>query len=516
MRFIALVLCAALTLGLFAGCSSEEAYVPTGNALEDATVATEPGETTAAEEKEFTLAYYAEDGFNPYTCINFTNRQMFSLLYQGLFTVDSEYNVEPMLCKSYTVSEDMMTYTFRLETATFADGSYVQAEDVVASLEAASDNDYYEGRFRYINTIEAQSANTVTITTYYPMEDLCILLDIPIVKMEDVESLMPTGSGPYELTRVAGSMTLVKRANWWCDAELPLQAQTIRLRMATSATDIRDWFEFEDLGVAYADPGTGSYVDYRCDYEIWDCETGIMVYLACNVYGAVFSNSAVRSALPYAIDREALAESNYNGFAQVATLPASPNSPYYDKTLASQITYQPEKLTKALAENNLTGSTIKLLVNKSDSVRLKTAKLIAEMLTQCGLVVEIQENSTSYFKENVYSGNYDIYLGQTQLSPNMDLSEFFAPYGYMSWGGMSNSEIYSMCLEALENHGNYYTLHQMVVRDGQLTPLLFRTYAVYMDRGLLDGLEPARDSAYWYSLGKTMEDALVTAAETTE
>lgn len=514
MRIIALILCFALTLGVFAGCESEEAYVPTGNALADATVATEetvPQETQPEEGPVFTLGYFSEDGFNPYTCTGFTNRQIFSLLYQGLFTVDDEYHVEPLLCKSYTVSEDMMTYTFRLETATFSDGSYVQAEDVVASLEAASDNDYYEGRFRYFDSIEAPSANTVTITTAYPVENLPILLDIPIVKKDQVDADMPVGSGPYKLARTASGLSLVRRANWWCQAELPVQAESITLWSASSNAKIRDWFEFDELGIAYADPGAGSYAEYRCDYEVWDCETGIMIYLACNAASNVFSNAAVRSALTYAIDRETLAESNgYHGFAQVATLPASPNSPYYDETLASQITYQPEKLTKALTDNGLTGSTVTLLVNKSDSVRLQTARLIAQMLTECGLVVEMMELSTSYFKNAVYAGNYDIYLGQTQLSANMDLSEFFAPNGYMSWGSMGNSDIYNMCLESLENIGNYYTLHQMVVRDGQLTPLLFRTYAVYMKRGLLDGLEPARDNVYWYSIGKTMEDALTT------
>ena len=123
-------------------------------------------------------------------------------------------------------------------------------------------------------------------------------------------------------------------------------------------------------------------------------------------------------------------------------------------------------------------------------------------------MVEIQDNSTSYYKENLNVGAFDLYLGQTRLSANMDLSEFFRPYGALSYGGMSDAACYAMCLEALENSGNYYNLHQMVMQKGQLTPLLFRTYAVYMERGLLEGLSPARDNVFWYSMGKNLEDVM--------
>ena len=76
----------------------------------------------------------------------------------------------------------------------------------------------------------------------------------------------------------------------------------------------------------------------------------------------------------------------------------------------------------------------------------------------------------------------------------------------MSWGGMANATCLSMCKEALENSGNYYNLHQMVLRNGQLIPVLFRTYAVYADRGLAAGLEPSRDNVFYYSMERSIAD----------
>jgi hypothetical protein len=63
-----------------------------------------------------------------------------------------------------------------------------------------------------------------------------------------------------------------------------------------------------------------------------------------------------------------------------------------------------------------------------------------------------------------------------------------------------------MCKEALENSGNYYNLHQMVLRNGQLIPVLFRSYAVYADRGLAGDMEPSRDNVFYYSMGRSIAD----------
>ena len=512
MKKTALLL--ALVL-LLTGCASHKAYVPTGDGLSDMTrpadQPTEP-EITApgglhVSQTGFTLAYNQKESFNPYECTNINNRMLFSLLYQSLFITDSDYNVEPLLCSSFTVTEDMKTYVFTLERATFPNGTELTAADVVESLKQASDTDYYEGRFRHIKRITELEGNRVKITTDTPMENLPLLLDIPIVKAVQVQEPMPQGTGPYVLESTSEGLMLRRRDNWWCSAEVPITAASISLKAGENPTAIRDAFEFGDLGVSTADPGAASYAAYRCDYELWDAESGIFLYLGCNIRSKVFSQSQIRVALSYAIDRSALLASCYNGFGSTAVLPASPKSPFYDLRLARQVSYDPQVLRQALEEANMIGKDIRLLVNKGDSVRLQTARKIAQMLTDCGLNVEVVECNYTDYRAVLRDGNFDLYLGQTKLSPNMDLTEFFREGGSLSWGGMANATCLNMCEEALENSGNYYNLHQMVLRNGQLVPILFRSYAVYADRGLAEDMAPSRDNVFYYSMGKNLEAA---------
>ena len=114
-RLIAGFLCVVLTVGILSGCGKQNtAHVPTGDGLTWDEDYTGPVYTHPEEEKEqsLTLTYYPQITLNPYACTDFTNRTLFSLLYQSLFSVDRNYNVDPMLCKNYLISEDMRTYTF--------------------------------------------------------------------------------------------------------------------------------------------------------------------------------------------------------------------------------------------------------------------------------------------------------------------------------------------------------------------------------------------------------------------
>jgi ABC-type transport system substrate-binding protein len=296
---------------------------------------------------------------------------------------------------------------------------------------------------------------------------------------------------------------------------MEVTASFITLVEAESATGIRDAFEFDKVSLVCTDPGAEDYAVFHCDYELWESENGQFVYLGCNAASKVLANAKVRAALTHAINRDLVAETYYGGFARGALLPASPQSPYYDKNLAARYGYDQEKLKTVLKEEGLEGSEIVLLVNRDDEVRTQVAQAIAGMLRECGFQVTVRREATKSFltclEKNKTDKNaeYDLYLGQTKLSQNMDLSAFFAEAGSLSYGGMDDPALYAMSLEALANRGNYNTLHEMIMDDGMLIPVLFRSYAVYATRGQVTALRPARDNILYYDVGRTLESAFV-------
>lgn len=509
---ILLVLC--LTLSLFSGCGKPggSAYVPTGNALvmEDGSSAVEVTEIPAEEEQELTLIYYEERTMNPFTCSDFTNRALFPLLYQSLFSVDRNYQVHPILCKQYSVSEDMTTYTFYIEdNVRFADGSLLTPQDVVASFRTALDSPMYQGRFNFVYDVYLTEDKGIEVILYHAYENFPLLLDFPIVKSGEVKAEHPAGTGPYDLQQTISGPKLIRKANWWCQSDLLVTASSINLIKAESNNQIRDQFEFADLDLVCADPGSDYYADYRCDYEVWECENGIFLYLAYNSESKVFDSQTMRASLTYAIDRDALVENYYRGYARAASLPASPLSPYYSKSLAQRYEYNALKFAEMVSSAGQRNAEITLLVNNGDSLRLRVARAIATMLEESGMKVTLVERSGYEYEEYLNWGEYDLYLGQTQLSKNMDLSQFFFTWGALRYGGIDDEKLYELCLDALSNSGNYYPLHQQIMDTGGICPILFRSYAVFATRGMLTELQPARDNIFFYTVGKTLDSVYV-------
>ena len=505
---IALLLCLSLLLSLLAGCGdNEKAYVPTGDAL-----LMEDEEPPAADKissaKELTMAYYADRSMNPIQSTDYTNRALFSLIYQGLFSADSNYNAVPILCKSYQASADLKSFTFYIENARFSDGTPLTIDDVLASYDAAKANKNYAGRFTHVREIAITEDGGIRFSLATPYENFPLLLDIPIMKASEVEAEAPLGTGPYIYEQSLAGAHLRKNPNWWCSSDdLVVAADVISLIEAKSPSHIRDEFEFRDVGVVCANPCAATYADYRCDLELWDCDTGIMVYLGFNINYSqedIFEDATLRSAITYAIDRNAINEKFYNGHAKVATLPAEPGTPYYSNTLAEKYEYDSLRFIQVLSRISRPDEPLRLLVNSDDSIRLSLANDIAETLTEYGLPTEVKSYSTNGYIEVYRAGNYDMYLGQVKLSANMDLSEFFRTYGDLARIGVSDAATYSRCQDALANRGNYYNLHQQVMDEGRICPIVFHSYAVYATRGLVTDLNPSRDNVFFYSLGKTL------------
>ena len=510
-KTIALLLCLSLFAACFAGCDkpSDEPYVPTGNAL--VMEGQDPDSVGPQKEEapqEFSLAYYPDRGLNPLTCNDYTNRVIFSLVYQNLFNVKADYTVEPILCSRYKVSPSYRTWTFYIEdNATFSDGTPLTIEDVLATYQAAIAGGYYAGRFAHLNEIALSEDGGIIFYLNTAYENLPQLLDVPILKAEEVEAETPLGTGPYILSDTLAGAQLIRSPMWWCgDLKLLVTAQTIPLVPATDPAQIRDQFEFYDVGLVCADPCSDMYADFRCDYELWDIDNGIMLYLGCNVrYVDFLEDNSLRSMLTFGINREKIVADNFNGYAQAVTLPADPSSPYYSKSLAARYEYDPSKFVEFLGRYGKTEEPIRLLVNSDDSVRLRIANYIAESFTEYGLPMEVMSCSSAKFQTEIYNANYDLFLGMTKLSANMDLSPFFAPYGNLSRNGIADQVAYSLCLESLANQGNYYNLHKLVADDAKIIPIAFFGYSIYATRGLLTDLTPSRDNVFAYSLGKTMQ-----------
>ena len=328
-RKLSLFLALTMLLGLLSGCGGKNdisAYVPTGDAI--LLDGQEPEDIMPVEEEEQSLylAYYPGRSLNPLYGSDYTNRILMSLMYQPLFAVNNKKQPTPILCGGYKVSANQRNWFIYLDpNATFSDGSYVRVEDVVASYHQAMQNDYYKNRFlMHLISVEPTEDGGIQFALDTPMDNLPLLLDVPIVKASDVadSGLMgeeiPLGSGPYVFTESVGGAALARNENWWCgNTKIPAKDKLIDLIEVNSTAEVRDAFQFggeKSVSVVCTNPMSDSFAEYRCDYELWEIESGYMMYIGCNIlYSDHFDDGTLRTFLTYGIDRETLAQDAYKG-----------------------------------------------------------------------------------------------------------------------------------------------------------------------------------------------------------
>lgn len=506
------MICLFLALLMLAGCAADPSSPKQATKSTEAAPQEEtdpkPSRQTNRSSGSFGLAYVPEYGLNPYSCNCITNRPILSLTYESLFVLNHSYEPEPVLCDQFAVSADGKHYLLTiLPDAEFSDGTPVTAADAVASLEAARDSEYYGSRFSKVDRFRAVDDRKLAIDLYYSYENLPLLLDVPIVKAGTQKEDYPIGSGPYYLSTGA-KLTLRRNHDWWQNRNAPIEYQTITLTATKDPTETRDSFEFGTTSLVCADLNAPNAVGYRCDYELWDCPTTSMMYLGFNTAAGMFVNREFRAGITHVIDRSAITTTIYKGFAEAACLPCSPDSPLYDAELAKSYAYDPSAFAQARTHANLSPDYVgTLLVCSADSTRVETAHRIADMMDDAGLRVEVAPVDYDTFHYRLLTGDFDCYLGETRLSANFDLTEFFKRYGKLSFGSIESNAMEKLCYDALENSGNCYDLFRNVMEQGFFCPLLFKSYAVMGGRGAITSLQPALDNVFHLSDGRSLADA---------
>ncbi|MCH7597419.1 peptide ABC transporter substrate-binding protein, partial [Patescibacteria group bacterium] len=154
---------------------------------------------------------------NPLLAISNADRDLSSLIYSGLMRAQPNGTLIYDLAESHSVSEDGLTYTFRLRTdGKFHDGEPVTSDDIVFTIKRVQDTSLkspkrasWEGV-----TIESISEYEVRFTLeqpYAPFLENTTLGILPEHIWSDADSeqftfsqfnIEPVGSGPYRISKI--------------------------------------------------------------------------------------------------------------------------------------------------------------------------------------------------------------------------------------------------------------------------------------------------------------------------
>ena len=109
--------------------------------------------------------------FDPIKTTQAVDFWVFSNVYDVLVRVDKTgTKLEPGLAESWTVSNDGLTYAFKIRSAKFSDGSPITAEDAAYTLTRIRDDkgSLWSDSYKIIAKAEARDKNTLAVTLTSP------------------------------------------------------------------------------------------------------------------------------------------------------------------------------------------------------------------------------------------------------------------------------------------------------------------------------------------------------------
>jgi peptide/nickel transport system substrate-binding protein len=345
-------------------------------------------------------------------------RVMYHNVFEGLVRIDREGQIVPALAETWEVSDDGLTWTFRLRSGvTFHDGSDFGADDVVAKFERATDPDSGHTHPEYYEAIAevVGEGDTITFNLSRPSSALLYNLARPdsiIYPAGTAESQRsdPIGTGPFRFVEwVAGSEVRLERfEDYYIDGVPYLDAVTFRIIgdpnarfAALQAGDI------DMIGVALS-PESAIQADAAPNLKVTTGSNTTEITMALNNAIEPLDNPLVRQAITHAIDKSAIVEGANFGFGTVIGTHATPVEPYWIDV--EPYPYDPERARELLAEAGYgDGLSLRFELPEPYNIERTAGQVIAQQLSEVGIDVELSVVEWGTWIQRIFlGGDYEM------------------------------------------------------------------------------------------------------------
>lgn len=370
-------------------------------------------------------------------------------VYEGLYKLTDDGDVEPLLAASEETSEDGLTYTITLrDDVTFHSGKALTSADVKASVEAVTAEDSQSARkssFAVISDIATPDDQTVVFTL--SKRSISFLYNLSYIWIVNAEAgdLTQTedGTGPYTLDewRQGSTLTLTRWDDYW--GEQAKNAEVVFTYFTDATAEDNALLTGQiDLITSVQSPDSLTQFDNNDDYVVSEGTSTTKELLAFNDRIAPFDNALVRKAVYSAIDTEKLLTSIWGDYGTLIGSMVPPTDPWYED-LTSVNPYDLDLARQQLAEAGYPDGFTFTLDTPSYDPHPAVAEFLQSQLAEVGITVEINTISadewyTKVFKDRdftatlqehvndrdvVWYGNPDFYWGYDNADVQQWVSE---------------------------------------------------------------------------------------------
>ncbi len=504
--------CIAVSVGLIfsacAGSSDQSASSATSSSASSSQSSSQASATS--KPTAFRLPVVLAQDLNPLTTSCMINLTLWPLLYDCLAQPDASFTTQKDLATDIQTSGTTVTVTLR-SGVTFSDGTALTSADVVYSydLVKSTSSSYFYADVSNIASITAQGSYKVVFTLNKADALAGNLLDIPIVKSGSVASVRtaPTGSGPYTFSTNQLTATLTHNKNWYGGGTFSFQSVPLVNIYSTDA--VQSSLKIGAFNYLFTDYGSGSFSSNNLSTK--SVNLNRIIYLGINSSHSGLSNAHVRKAVSLALDRKTMVTDAFSSQALATNLPYNPAWSGGQAPAAADLSAQADKAQSELEAAGYTtmntagiitkadGSgalSLTLLVNSGNNEMVSAAGEIKVSLDKIGINVNVSSLPYASYVAALQAGQYDLYLGNIQLTDDMDLSPLLASGGAGAYGVPANSQTLS-AFTAWQSGGAIANLTSAFSSETPFVPLCFQTGTVSYTPGLSGTITPTAKNIFY-------------------
>ena len=510
---------------------------------------------------------------NPLISENISYYHFSKLIFEGLFELDNDLNVINQLAEDYIIKEDGRIINIKLKNnVLWHDGEKFTAEDVAFTINtikyAHNDTSYKKmfnnilgsfnssniGRIMDVRIIDDYNIDIIFDKSFsHGLETLTFPI-IPkhkfVTGRENKSAYMaalveddytPIGTGPYEFESYEKYKT-IKLKSYEGYREGKAYIDKITGKILEDDELVLTAFETGQVHVATTEGIDWEKYDQSNRVKIYEFISQDYEFLGFNFSKEIFSNengNALRKAMAYGINRQAIIQRVYLGHATQIDLPIHPNSWLLSED-ANIYGYNPSKAREEIEKlgwKDINGDgfyedengkqvILKLTTNSYNPLRLKVADMIVEDLNKIGINIvkdypetipdnvteEMIESQWENINNQISKGNYDIVLSGWHLSwiPELSFayhsSQIKSNTNFIRYKNETMDEALIDAFNAQDRENKlraYEKLQKVITEELPYISLYFKNNALLIDRKIMGDIDPTFCNLYrniekWY------------------
>ncbi|MGA1795557.1 MAG: ABC transporter substrate-binding protein [bacterium] len=436
------------------------------------------------------LLNYGEYGrpaiLDPITGNDMISLRITELLFNGLVTIDERQEIVPDLAEQWDIGEDGLTYTFYLrKDVTWhprgeEEAKPFTADDVLFTYNIMMHPKTITSlkvRYEFIREARKIDDYTVQFELKRPILNALAKFSFKIIPQhgpgnseyltrEDPFVHRPIGTGPYMLQNITTDNELVLVANEHYFKGRPYIDRFVAKPFADqNIMGQALMFNAIDM-IVLVNPRDIPEIQGDKRFVLQPYNALSYSFFGYNHRKPLLADKRVRKAFTYAVNRQEMLDSFFNGQGTIVSGPYAPGSWAYNLDV-QPITYDPDKAIELLKEAGFTRGTtgvmekdgqelsltLKVPIEKESEAVKRVVLAFKNYLEKIGVHINVEFKEWLSWKEDVFLNNdFDVIFASWVFDDSADISSLFHSAEIGAWknnfGGYSNPEVDSLIVES--------------------------------------------------------------------